>query len=60
MRRIDWVGVRVTDGAIRCEAHGVGHRLPTARPITVDAAAALGRAGVPIVVTSDVAARTAS
>lgn len=49
MRRVDWVGVRVEGGTVRCEAHGVGHRLPTQRQISLDAAAALGRSGVPVV-----------
>jgi hypothetical protein len=49
LRRVGWV--RLVEGPtdIRAEVVGVGHRSPTARPITLGTAHALMSSGVPVV-----------
>lgn len=53
LRRIDWIRVVVADGAVRCEAHGVSHRLPAVRAIGLREARLLAQQGVPVVVCHD-------
>lgn len=52
MRRVSWVRIMVSDGHTRCEAIGIGHRIPTVRPVTIDTAMALAARGVPSVIRS--------
>ena len=52
MRRVSWVRIVLDDHGPRCQVLGVGHRLPNARPISLDTALALAAAGVPTVVRS--------
>ena len=52
LRRVSWVGITLdTDGA-HCHVHGIGHRLPATRPVSLDTALALAADGVPTVVRS--------
>jgi hypothetical protein len=50
MRRVNWVRIVVVDGHARCEAVGIGHRLPTVRAVSVETAMALAGSGVPSVI----------
>jgi hypothetical protein len=50
MRRVSWVRITVDERGARCEVHGVGHRLPNTRPVSLDTALALAASGVPTVV----------
>ena len=50
MRRVSWVRITVDDRGAHCELHGVGHRLPNARRVSLDTALALAASGVPTVV----------
>lgn len=52
MRRIDFVRIVVVDGRTRCEAVGMGHRLPSVRHVPLATALALAGAGVPAVLRS--------
>lgn len=52
MRRVSWVRILVADGRTRCEAVGIGHRLPTVRRVSFDTAVALAASGVPSVIRS--------
>jgi hypothetical protein len=52
MRRNCWVRIVVDDDGVHCELLGVGHRLPSVRPISLDTARALAARGVPTVVRS--------
>ncbi len=52
MRRVSWVRITLDDDGARCQVLGVGHRLPNARPVSLDTALALAAAGVPTVVRS--------
>jgi hypothetical protein len=59
MRRVSWVRIVLDDDGAHCEVFGVGHRLPNARPVSLDTALALAASGVPTVVRSADAARQA-
>lgn len=49
-RRVDFVRV-LCDGDTRtCEVHGVGHRLPTVRTVSLGTVGVLAAQGVPIVI----------
>lgn len=50
MRRVDWVRILVAGGTVRCDAQGVGHRLPCRRPLSLGAALALRAVGVPTII----------
>lgn len=50
MRRVDWVRIVICGTAVRCDVHGIGHRLPCRRPLSLDSALALRAAGVPTVI----------
>jgi hypothetical protein len=52
MRRVSWVRIVLDDAGAHCEVHGVGHRLPNARRVSLDTALALAASGVPTVVRS--------
>jgi hypothetical protein len=52
MRRVSWVRIVFDDHGAHCEVLGVGHRLPNARPVSLDTALALAASGVPTVVRS--------
>ena len=47
MRRVRWVVITVTDEGVRAEVAGLAHRFPIMRPVTVQVANRLIRAGVP-------------
>jgi hypothetical protein len=53
MRRVSWVRIMVADGRTRCEAVGIGHRLPTVRRVSLDTAMTLVTSGVPSVIRFD-------
>jgi hypothetical protein len=53
MGRVDWVRIVIGEGTVHCEAHGVGHRLPTVRPIGLRTARLLAEEGVPVAVCRD-------
>ena len=50
MRRVSWVLIVLDEHGAHCQVLGVGHRLPNARPISLDTALALAASGVPTVV----------
>jgi len=50
MRRVSWVRIVVDDRGARCQVLGVGHRLPSARRVSLETALALAAKGVPTVV----------
>jgi hypothetical protein len=50
MRRVRWVIVTVTDDSVRAEVAGLAHRFPIMRPVTMQVANRLIRAGVPVFV----------
>lgn len=50
MRRVSWVRIVVDGAGAQCEVHGVGHRLPGTRPVSLETALALAASGVPTVV----------
>jgi hypothetical protein len=52
MRRVSWVRIVLDGERTRCELFGVGHRLPSARPVSLETALALSASGVPTVVRS--------
>ena len=52
MRRVSWVRITLDGPAAHCEVHGVGHRFPSVRRISLDTALALSARGVPTVVRS--------
>lgn len=52
MRRVSWVRIVLDDAGARCELMGVGHRLPSARRVSLGTALALAANGVPTVVRS--------
>ena len=52
LRRVSWVRIVVDGAGAHCEVFGVGHRLPTARRISLDTALGLAASGVPTVVRS--------
>jgi hypothetical protein len=52
MRRVSWVRIVLDDHGAHCEVHGVGHRLPSVRRVSLDTALALAAGGVPTVVRS--------
>ena len=52
LRRVDWVRLLVSEGAIGAEAVGMGFRLPTTCPIPVATAAKLIARGTPFVARS--------
>ena len=52
MRRVSWVRIVLDDDGARCQVLGVGHRLPNARPVSLDTALALAATGVPTVIRS--------
>ena len=53
MRRVDWVRILVAGSRVRCDAHGVGHRLPCRRPLSLGVALALRAGGVPTIIRSE-------
>ena len=57
MRRVSWVRIVLDDDGPHCQVLGVGHRLPNARPVSLDTALALAASGVPTVVRSADGAR---
>ena len=60
MRRVSWVRIVVDGDGAHCEVLGVGHRLPSARRVSLDTALSLAASGVPTVVRSvDAAAEQA-
>ncbi|MEA2932477.1 MAG: hypothetical protein QOI56_1262 [Actinomycetota bacterium] len=50
MRRVRWVAVSFTGDGVRAEVAGLAHRFPIVRPVTVQMANRLIRAGCPYVV----------
>jgi hypothetical protein len=50
MRRVRWVEISVTDGGVRAQVAGLAHRFPILRPVTVQTANRLIRAGCPYIV----------
>ncbi len=52
MRRVSWVRILVNEHGARCEVHGVGHRFPSVRPVSLGTALALAGRGIPTVVRS--------
>ena len=52
MRRVSWVRIVLDDDGAHCQVLGVGHRLPNARPISLETALALAATGVPTVIRS--------
>ncbi len=52
MRRVSWVRITLDGDRAHCQLHGVGHRLPVTRPVSLDTALALAASGVPTVVRS--------
>ena len=50
MRRVSWVRITVDGRGAHCEVHGVGHRLPSVRRVSLDTALGLAASGVPTVV----------
>ncbi|MCA1691086.1 MAG: hypothetical protein ABR540_02650 [Acidimicrobiales bacterium] len=53
MRRVRWVRVVVRPGGrARCQAVGTGHRLPTVREVSLEAALEMAAGGVPLVIRS--------
>jgi hypothetical protein len=52
MRRVSWVRIVLDGPETRCEVHGVGHRFPSVRRVSLDTALALSARGVPTVVRS--------
>ena len=52
MRRVSWVRIVLSDDGARCEAIGVGHRLPNVRRVSLETAMALAVSGVPAIVRS--------
>jgi hypothetical protein len=59
MRRVSWVRITLDDQGAHCEVLGVGHRLPSARRVSLDTALALAASGVPTLVRSRDAAEQA-
>lgn len=59
MRRVSWVRIVVDAHGAHCEVLGVGHRLPTARRVSLDTALGLAATGVPTVVRSAAASEQA-
>ena len=57
LRRVSWVGITLDGGGAHCRVHGIGHRLPASRPVSLDTALALAAHGVPTVVRSADGAR---
>ena len=53
MRRVGFVRVVLGPNGVSCEAVGMGHRLPTRRPVSLATAAALATQGVRTVVRSE-------
>lgn len=47
MRRIDRVAIEACEAGWSCTLHGVGHRLPVRRPISLAVALGLAHDGVP-------------
>lgn len=52
MRRVSWVRITLDDHGAHCQVVGVGHRLPNARPTSLETALALAATGVPTIVRS--------
>lgn len=52
MRRVSWVRITLDERGAHCHLHGVGHRLPSVRRVSLDTALTLAASGVPTVVTS--------
>ena len=50
MRRVSWLRIVVDGDRTTCEAVGLGHRLPTVRPVTMTTATQLAADRVPVVV----------
>jgi hypothetical protein len=50
MRRVSWVRITLDEHGAQCEVHGVGHRFPSRRRVSLDTALALSARGVPTVV----------
>ena len=50
MRRLSWVQVVVDGETSRAEVHGLGHRLPCVRQVSLITAAELAAEGLPVVV----------
>lgn len=52
MRRLSFVRIVLCADGVACQAVGMGHRLPSTRPVSMATAAALAASGVPTVVRS--------
>ncbi len=52
LRRVSWVRITLDDHGAHCRIHGIGHRLPVTRQVSLDTALALAASGVPTVVRS--------
>ncbi|HEX7276064.1 MAG TPA: hypothetical protein VF244_01695 [Acidimicrobiales bacterium] len=50
MRRVRWVTISIGDDGVRAEVAGLAHRFPITRPVTLQTANRLIRAGCPYVV----------
>ena len=50
MRRLSWLQVVVDGETSRAEVHGLGHRLPCVREVSLTTAAELAAEGLPVVV----------
>ena len=53
LRHVSWVRVTLTPTGSRCEAVGIGHRIPVVRRIALTTASRLIAGGVPSVVVRD-------
>ncbi len=50
MRRVRWVAISIGDDGMRAEVAGLAHRFPITRPVTLQVANRLIRAGCPYIV----------
>ncbi len=50
MRRVRWVEISIDDKGVRAQVSGLAHRFPITRPVTVQVANRLIKAGCPYVV----------
>ena len=53
MRRVNWVRIVISGTVVHCDVHGIGHRLPCRRPLSLAFALALRAAGVPTVIRTE-------
>lgn len=50
MRRVRWVRISISDDGVRAEVSGLAHRFPITRPVTLQVANRLIKAGCPYIV----------